>query len=160
MDKTEKLSQLNINIPDRLKAALLEQAAGTGTDITGVVLRALHEFLSEPLIRQNTALAVEAESEVYCQRCGNGTTMWAALQDDPAYLVCAPHCSDGPIDAHGAQIEVGDPVILYIGPGGATTGTILSFTVDGAWDEVATVQVPGARRTYCQATRKLQKHEI
>lgn len=160
--RPEKSVVLSLNIPDRLKTTLQQQADGSGSDLTGVVLRALHEFLAEPIIRANTTHTVMGKFHdgVACARCGNPPSMWVPLQDDPLYIVCAPHCADGPIDAHGNQLEVGDPVIVYIGSGGAVVGTILSFTVDGGLTELANIQVPGARRPYVQATRKIMKSDL
>ena len=133
-----------------------------GTDITGLVTRALHEWLSEAGI---TAAALSGmvgqfKEGIVCARCEELTRQWSVLSDDPLIAVCAPYCAEGPVDAHGAQLEVGDQVILYPSVHarkGVVTGTIISFMVDGNWTSLATINVPGARRPYIHATRKLRR---
>jgi hypothetical protein len=162
MVKPEKISQLNVNIPETLKTTLASIAEGSGTDLTGLITRALHEWLAEGGIASATQAAVLGQfvQGATCARCDARTDQWEVIGDDPLITVCAPYCSDGPTDANGNQLEVGDRVILYYGARGRiVTGAILSFTVDGSWTSLAQVQVPGARRPYVQATRKLRKYE-
>lgn len=161
----EKLVQLNINIPDRLKSVLQGMAEEAGTDLTGIVSRALHEFINEQQIHAAIAIDVMGQyaQGVQCARCGNDAPLWEALHDDPLYVVCAPHCPDGPIDGRGQQLEAGDQVIVYqvMGPNAhKVTGKVLSFTVDAGLHELANIQVPGARRPYIQATRKIMKSDL
>lgn len=158
-----KTSALNVNIPTVLRTTLEGFAAAAGADLTSVVLRALHEFVAEPGINNVTALAgagalgVDEAGNIMCDRCGAKTLEFLALLGDPLTLVCAPYCSDGPCDADGNQIEVGDVVTLYLGPSGSVNGTIVSLSVDGNWNSLADVQVPGANRLYRQSARKVVK---
>lgn len=157
-----KTTALNVNIPTVLRTTLDQFASAAGTDITAIVLRALHEFAAEPGLGNITtlsgaAIGCDEKGAIVCDRCGHSTLEFVCLLADPLTLVCAPYCSDGPYDANGNQLEVGDVVSLYLGAGGSIDGPILSFAVDGNWNSLATVQVPGANRTYVQATRKIVK---
>lgn len=157
----EKQTKLSVNVPERLKTTLFRYAEGAGTDVTSIVIRALHEFLAEPLILQATATSTNGFRDgVECDRCGEtDPVQFVALQDDPLYVVCAPYCADGPYDAHGEQLETGDQVRLYHGYPDQVIGVIVSFSTDSTWTSLANIQVPGVPKLFQQNTRKLQKVE-
>ena len=153
-------TSIGVNVPVDLKRLLSAISTSAGIDLSGLVLRAIHEYLAEPHIAE-TALARVRETfqgEVTCARCGRVTDRFTAQSDDPLVLVCVPPCT-GYTDAHGNELRGGDRVVLYPGPEELVIGTVRSIGVDTQWAPLATVQVPGHRLPYTQSTRKLQKVE-
>jgi hypothetical protein len=156
-------AKTTLNLPEILLHTARERAAAIGTDMTGLIVRALHEYLAQDDISaRNIHDSAKTHSNgVTCAICGKReVTRFTIVIEEPMITVCAPYCPDnnGPVDAHGYSLHVGDNVIVYM----ATTGElvraeIIQLGMDALWNSVAIIQSPGDKRTYQHACRRLRR---
>lgn len=156
------VSRTTINWPDVLGRTITERAKETGTDVTGIVVQAVAEFLAGPQIGLATHNNVTTSflNGAKCAACGReGVEEFSILMDEPLITVCAPWCAEngGPVDAHGYSMARGDKVIMCLTSDGALTATVVAITTDPNTEPIAMLRIEGIERTYYQRCRMLQR---
>lgn len=156
------MAKTTINWPEPLGRTLAARAKATGTDVTGIVVQAVNEYLAGPQIGLATLANVMTSfiGGVTCAACSaEGVEQFTVLMDEPLVTVCAPYCASNgaPVDAHGYTLAREDRVILCLTDSGALIATIVALSTDPNGEPVAMVQIPGVDRTYYQRCRMLQR---